>query len=138
MAIREIDNIDREWIMAEASNGVALLARYHIDEPRKVAPKKIGAAVLGWRRDEAPDRPAEGDAFRALGCLLGQCAVTSGAGKWIVATDDFGTAIGVQHDASDWIFYPIDVVSKRMVSANVEEIAGAYDTFVAGLPRLNR
>jgi hypothetical protein len=138
MATRDIDNDDREWIAAQTSNGLALLARYQVEEPRKVSPGKIGAAVLGWRRDVAPDRPDEGDALRALGCLLGQYAVASGTGKWVVVSDNFGTTLGIQGESTEWIFFPLDVVSKRMRVEPVEEIASAYDVFVAGPPAMGR
>jgi hypothetical protein len=138
VTIRDIDNQDRDWIRAQASSGLALLSRYHIAEPTKVSPAKIGAAILEWRKDVAPDRPHEGDALRALGCLLGQYTVASGAGRWVVVTDSLGTAIGIQRDASGWIFNPLDVVSKRINSEPVEEIASAYDVFVAGPPPTRR
>ena len=136
MATRDIDNDDRQWITDQVSNGLALLARYGVDEPRQVSPAKIGVAVLQWRGDAAADRPTEGDALRSFGCLLGQYAVASKAGKWVVVTDTYGTALGIQRDGSDWIFFPLDVVSKRMRVEPVEEIARAYDVFALGPPAM--
>jgi hypothetical protein len=138
MATRDIDNDDRDWITAQVSNGLALLNRYGIAEPRRVSAPKIGIAVSGWRKDVAPDRPDEGNASRALGCLLGHLAVLSGFGNWVVVTDGFGTALGVQRAESEWLFHPLDVVSKRMQNEPVEEIASAYDVFVAGPPAMGR
>lgn len=138
MATRDIDNNDRDWITGQVSNGLALLDRYGIPEPRKVSAPKIGLAVLGWRKDAALDRPDEGDALRALGCLLGQLAVLSGFGKWVVVTDSFGTTLSVQREGSEWLLHPLAVVSKRMKSEPVEEIASAYDLFVAGPPAMGR
>ena len=130
MATHDIDNDDRDWIKDQAQNGPALLVRYQIAEPTKVSPAKIGAAILGWRQDTAADRPDEGDALRALGCLLGHYAVVSGASRWVVVTDSFGTTLGVQRGDSESIFHPLDIVSKRMKTEPVEEIASAYDVFV--------
>jgi hypothetical protein len=138
MAIRDIDNDDRDWITAQVSNGLALLDRYGVAEPQKVSAAKIGLAVLGWRKDTVPDRPDEADAVRALGCLLGQLAVLSKLGKWVVVTDSYGTALGVQREGSEWLFHPLDVVFKRMKSEPIEEIASAYDVFVAGPPAMGR
>lgn len=138
MATCDIDNDDRDWITSQVSNGLALLGRYGVVEPRKVSAPKICLAVLGWRKDTAPDRPDEGDALRALGCLLGQLAVLSGFGKWVVVTDSYGTALSVQREGSECLFHPLDVVSKRMKSEPVEEIGSAYDVFIAGPPAMGR
>ena len=129
--IREISDDDREWIGVSLALAQRISAHYGMAEDNAVEPHQLDVLFQKWKADTSPGKPTDQEVATGLGCALGQYLTDRVYGRWIVATDSFGTMIAVQSTSTGWLLFPIDAVWKRIDPHNgessfFEPIASAF------------
>jgi len=132
MTTRPINDDDRAFITSHAQAGLRLLAHYGVAEPQQLSPAKVAGALDAWRSDNEASRPVELEVIRSLGCLLGFYIEKAGLGSWVMVTDTFGTTLGITHLRTNWVLYPLDVVSKRTKTGSGADLVSIVDVFADG------
>ena len=103
-----MDNEDAAWIDDCIALGKRIAKFY--GESAELTPTALDRVFNAWKADAASDKPSNSEIAQGLGCTFGHFLVCRHGARWVVVTDNFGTALAVVNSQTGWRTFPIDSV----------------------------
>ena len=124
---------EREWIARHLEGLTFLIPSFapeHANKP--ISLQTVDCLWDAWIATSPTETDEINAVINGVGVQFGQFLVDDAGFEWTIATDEFGTDLGVRAlpDRADVLVYPANFVSKRWERRETGFLAAAFDAIV--------
>jgi hypothetical protein len=102
------------WLQTNLLVAREIVTLHQGSEAQVVEPRLLDRAFASWLNGKTLSRTSPQEIANALGAAFGDYLVRTLDMRWVVATDENGTAFALRHEAGETMVFPVQSVLKRI------------------------